>query len=192
MWLTRMNPGAIWGLFYYLICIFDDKLLYCMQVDLNKPRVTEKKGRVINYKEVKDFNKLHPQYNLNKTAIIKIMRTFNENIADETMNNIYGVTLPDYIGAIFINNAGKSNKKSIDYAKSKETGTIVYHRNWETDNNKMRIVYINRTRKTFIKNTGFFTFNPLQKFKKKASAYFRKNWARCVCVNYKASLDIKL
>ena len=29
-----------------------------MEVDLNKPRVTEKKGKVINYKEVKDFNKL--------------------------------------------------------------------------------------------------------------------------------------
>ena len=69
-----------------------------MKVDLNKSRVTEKKGKVINYKEVADFNKKYPGYNLTKADIIKVMRKFNENMADETMNNIYGVLLPENIG----------------------------------------------------------------------------------------------
>jgi hypothetical protein len=192
MWLTRMNPGAIWGLFYYLICIFEDKFLYCMKVDLNKNRITEKKGKVINYKEVKDFNKLHPEYNLKKTDIIKIMRAFNTNMADETMNNIYGIIFPSYIGVLFINNAGKPRKKPIDYAKSKETGQTVYHKNWDTDNNMMRLVYINRTKRTIIKNASFFTFNPLQAFRRKASGYFKKHWARCLTVNYNSTVDIKI
>lgn len=163
-----------------------------MKVDLNKPRVTEKKGKVINYKEVRDFNKLHPSYNLKKSDIIKIMRAFNTNIAEETMINIYGITLPENIGAIFINNAGKPKGKSIDYAKSKEAGKIVYHKNWDTDNNLMRIVYINRTKRTLIKNTSLFTFNPLQQFKRKASTYFKKHWARCLTTSYKSTVDVKL
>ena len=163
-----------------------------MKVDLNKPRVTEKKGKVINYKEVKDFNKLHPKYNLDKSAIIKIMRAFNSNMAEETMINIYGVVLPENIGAVFINNAGKTKSKSIDYAKSKQAGKIVYHKNWDTDNNMMRIVYMNRTKRTLVKNASLFTFNPLQQFRRQASAYFKKNWARCLCVNYNSTVDINI
>jgi hypothetical protein len=163
-----------------------------MKVDLNKPRVTEKKGKVINYKEVKDFNKLHPKYDLNKSAIIKIMRAFNSNMAEETMNNIYGVILPENIGAVFINNAGKPKGKSVDYAKSKLADKLIYHKNWETDNNVMRIVYINRTKRTLVKNANMFTFNPLQQFKRQASSYFKKHWARCLCVNYNSTVDIKI
>lgn len=163
-----------------------------MKVDLNKKRVTEKKGKVINYKEVSQFNKQYPNYNLSKSDIIKIMRAFNTNIIEETMTNIYGVMLPENIGAIYINNAGKPKNKSIDYARSKQAGKIVYHKNWDTDNNLMRIVYINRTRKTMVKNTNLFTFNPLQQFKRKASAYFKKHWARCLRTGYTPTLEIKL
>jgi hypothetical protein len=163
-----------------------------MKVDLNKNRIKEIKGKVITNKEVTQFNKLHPKYNLGKPDIIKIMRAFNNNIAEETMQNIYGVMLPENIGALYINNAGKPKNKSIDYAKSKELGKLVYHKNWETDNNIMRIVYINRTRKTFVKNTNLFSFKPLQQFKRNASAYFRKHWARCLKTGYMPTVEIKL
>lgn len=161
-----------------------------MKVDLHKKRVTEQKGRVIEYKEVKNFNKQYPGYNLKKTDIIKIMRKFNTNMADETMNNIYGVVLPENIGVIFINNAGKPKNKPIDYAKSKTLGQRVYHKNWDTDNNLMRIVFMNKTLRTVVKNTKLFGFNPLQQYKKKASKYFVKNWARCLAVRYNSRLDI--
>lgn len=163
-----------------------------MKVDLNKARITEIKGKVINYKEVSGFNKLHPGYDLSKKDIIKIMRAFNTNIADETMNNIYGVTLPENIGTIFINNAGKPKSKAIDYAKSKSSGKLVYHKNWETDNNLMRIVYINNIRRSLIKNASLFSFNPLQQFKRRASSYFKKHWARCLKANYKPTVDVIL
>lgn len=186
-----MNPGEIQGLFLLLICIFDDKLVYYMKVDLSKPRITEKKGKVINYKEVVAFNKLHPKYNLKKTDIIKIMRAFNNNMVNETMINIYGVILPENIGAFFINNSGKPKNKSIDYAKSKLSDTIVYHKNWDTDNNVMRIIFLNRTKRTMVKNTSLLRFTPLQSFKKSASVYFKKNWPKCLAVNYKSASIIK-
>jgi hypothetical protein len=163
-----------------------------MEVDLNKPRITEKKGKVIDYKEVVAFNKLHPKYKFRKTDIIKIMRAFNSNMAEETMINIYGVTLPENIGVILINNAGRSKKKAVNYAESKKTGIIVYHRNWETDNNIMHIKYVNHTRRTLVRNTTMFAFNPLQEFRKKASVYFKKNWAKCLALNYKSSTDINV
>jgi hypothetical protein len=185
-----MNPGAIWGLFLFIICIFGEKLVYYMKVDLHKSRVTEKKGKVIEYKEVRDFNKQHPDYNLKKTDIIKIMRTFNSNMADETMNNIYGVVLPENIGVIFINNAGKPSRKPIDYAKSKALGQTVYHKNWDTDNNLMRIVFMNKTLRTVVKNTKLFGFNAMQQYKKKAAKYFKKNWSKCLAVKYNSRLVI--
>ncbi len=163
-----------------------------MKVDLNKSRVTEKKGKVINYKEVADFNKKYPGYNLTKADIIKVMRKFNENMADETMNNIYGVLLPENIGCVFINNSGKSKKKPVDYAKSKKQGKVVYHKNWDTDNNMMRITFMNKTLRTMVKHTKLYGFNPLQAFKRKASKYFRKNWSRCLSVNYNSTMDIKV
>lgn len=161
-----------------------------MKVDLNKQRITEKKGKVITYDEVKEFNKLYPNYNLKKSDIIKIMRTFNSNIAKETMVNVYGVVLPNNIGALFINNAGRPKHKPIDYANSKKEGKLVYHKNWETDNNLMRIVYMNKTIRTMVKNTSVMSFNPLQSFRKTASSYFKKNWSRCLKVNYKSTVDI--
>jgi len=163
-----------------------------MKVDLNKKRVTEKKGKVIDYKEVINFNKQNPNYKLKKTDIIKIMRAFNSNLVDETMKNIYGVVLPNNIGAIFINNAGKPKNKPVDYANSKKEGRLVYHKNWETDNNLMRIVYMNKTIKTVVKNTTVMSFNPIQLFKKKASAYFKNNWSKCLSVNYNSTVDIKI
>lgn len=163
-----------------------------MRVDLNKPRVTEKKSKVIDYKEVKDFNNRYPEHNVKKTDIVKIMRAFNSIMTDETMLNIYGVIIPENIGVIFINNAGKPKRKPVDYAKSKELGTIVYHKNWDTDNNIMRIVFMNKTLRTMIRNTKLFTFNPLQAYKRKASAYFKKSWPRCLSVSYNSTIDIKV
>jgi hypothetical protein len=163
-----------------------------MKVDLNKARITEKKGRVITYNEVKEFNKLYPGYNFKKTDLIKIMRAFNSNIAKETMVNVYGVILPYNIGALFINNAGRPKHKPIDYASSKKAGCLVYHKNWETDNNLMRIVYMNKTIRTMVKNTTVMSFNPLQSFKKDASSYFKKNWSKCLKVNYNSTVDIKI
>lgn len=161
-----------------------------MKVDLHKSRVTEKKSKVIAYKEVTRFNKQHPSYGLKQSDIIKIMRAFNSNMADETMNNIYGVVLPENIGVVFINNAGKPKNKPVDYAGSIAAGKIVYHKNWDTDNNLMRIVFMNKTLRTVVKNTKLFGFTPIQQFKKKAAKYFVKNWSRCLSARYNSRLDI--
>ncbi|MEY2701971.1 MAG: hypothetical protein RLY43_604 [Bacteroidota bacterium] len=157
-----------------------------MQIpDLKKPRVTECKGKVIEYAEFKQFKKLHPEYkNITINDLIKIARTFNKNMVAETMVNPYGVVLPENIGVICINNAGKSTKKMVDYQKSKELGVTVHHKNWETDGHIMRIMYSSIPVRNVIKNNNLFSFTPILEFKRAASKYFKKNWQRCVRLNY--------
>lgn len=164
-----------------------------MEVDLKKPRTREERGKIIGYKEFREFEKKHRRHNLKRSDLIKIARKFNEKIAEETMNNIYGVVLPFGIGLIFINNAGNpGKKKAVDYAASKKAGVKVYHRNWETDNNYMRIVYLNRSIRTRVKHNRLYGFNPSLKFRREASKYFKKHWSRCLNLNYKdkARIDI--
>ncbi len=163
-------------------------ILYTMSEVISKTRLTEKKGKVITRKEVKLFNDLFPEYEgsvLNCRDIIDVVRAFNNNIALETTINPYGVILPNRIGIVLINNAGRSKKKPIDFKRTAELGYTVYHKNWDTDNNLMRITYLNNTRKSVVKNVKLFTFNATRTFKEVASAHFRKNWQRCLRLNYK-------
>lgn len=147
--------------------------------DLTKPRITEKKGKVLEYKEVVAFNKKFPEYNgLSQKQMLDVIRGFHKNIIEETMINPHGVTFPENFGTISIVNAGKSKHKQIDYAKSKQYGKTVYHKNWDTDNNMMAIVY-SRNVKNIIKNSGVFRFESLQEYRRKASLYW-KNWQKCV------------
>lgn len=160
--------------------------------DLNRKRITEKKKTVIGNKEVTQFNKQYPEHGrVTKTEIIKAIRKFNENIALETTINQVGVTLPNNIGILFINNMGKSNSLSKDYKLSIETGKDVYHRNWDTDNNKMRIIYMNDGARNNIKHSNLYTFQPIQGFRRMASKYFRKNWQRCLSIKIDSLRTIK-
>lgn len=155
--------------------------------DLKKPRVTEKKGKVITNKEVTVFFKKYPEHKGQPVSIIiDVIRIFNQNISKETMRNVHGVLLPENIGKIVINNAGKPDKKGVDYYESKKQGKLVYHKNWDTDNNVMRITYFNNIT-SYVRYSNMFAFNPLQAFKRSASKYFRKNWARCIVLNYKTN-----
>jgi hypothetical protein len=152
-----------------------------MTPNLNKPRITEIKGKVIEYKELSIFKKKHPEYkDITISKILNVVRKFHENIIDETMLNIYGVLLPENMGWIFLNNVGKPKKKAIDFYNSKLQNKVVYHKNWDTDNNTVRITYLNNTARNTIQNTHLFTFTALQSYKRKAGKHFKKNWQRCL------------
>ena len=149
--------------------------------NLNKSRITEIKGKVIEYKELSVFRKKHPQYkNVTVSKMLNVIRKLHENTIEETMTNIYGVLLPENIGWIFLNNVGKSKKKAVDYYNSKKLNKIVYHKNWDTDNNTVRITYLNNTARNTIQNTHLISFTATQSYKRRAGKYFKKNWQRCL------------
>lgn len=153
--------------------------------NLLKSRVRENKGKVIERKEIRSFNKIYKEHGeISKGQFMEIIKHFNKNITLETTSNIYGVALPENIGQIVINNAGKATKKSIDFKASILAGKTIYYKNWDTDNNMMKIVYYNNIR-NFVKFSKLYAFNPTSCFKKLASAYFKKHWARCLKLNYK-------
>jgi len=157
--------------------------------NLTKPRVREFKGKVITRKDISLFNRKYSEHGvILQSDFIKIIKKFNDNICEETTKNIYGVVLPENIGQIVINNAGKSNKKSVDFNSSIKEGKTVYFKNWDTDNNLMRIVYYNNI-KNFVKYSNLFSFAATGSFRKTASSYFKKHWARCVQLNYKQQIE---
>lgn len=150
-----------------------------MTPNLNKPRITEIKGKVIEYKELSIFRKKYPKYKEKTISnLLTIIRKLHENIVEETMTNIYGVLLPENIGWLFLNNIGKTKKKAIDFNSSKKHNKLMYHKNWDTDNNTLRITYLNNTARNTIQNTHLFSFTATQSFKRKAGKYFSKNWQR--------------
>jgi len=148
-------------------------------------RVREFKGKVIERKEIREFCKMYSEHkDVTKTEFMAIIKHFNKNIALETTKNIYGITLPENIGQIVINNAGRPTKKGIDFNSSIKAGKTVYFKNWDTDNNMMRIVYYNNIR-NFVKHSKLYSFSATACFRKVASSYFKKHWERCVKLNYK-------
>lgn len=149
--------------------------------NISSKRVTENKGKVIEYAEVSQFNKKYPEHpSIRKEDILKVIRMFHSNIVDETMNNIYGVSLPENIGVIKIVNNGATKTRPVDFKTSLEVGKIVRYRNWDTDNNVMSIRYSQVKRGLRIKHSQVYSFVAIRSYKKLASAYFRKNWQRCV------------
>lgn len=157
-----------------------------MNVDLNAKRVTEKKGRIIESKEVIEFNKKYPEHKRQKKEdILKIARCFNNKMIEETQRNIYGVALPQNLGVVSIVNKGISEKRPIDFKASMLAGKIVRHRNWETDNNIMNIRFSLVVKGLQPKFMTIYNFEPMRNFRKSASAYFKKNWQRCVIITKK-------
>jgi len=153
--------------------------------DYKANRIKETKGKIIEYKEVRQFNKKFFEHGeVSKHQILEIIKKFNNNIINEATVNIYGVVLPENIGQILIANAGKSDKKRIDFNSSIKAGCNVYFKNWDTDNNRLRIMYFNNIT-NFVSHSNLFSFAATTSFRKIASTYFKKHWSRCVVINYK-------
>ena len=62
-----------------------------------------------------------------------------------------------------------------DFNNSKKHNKLMYHKNWDTDNNTLRITYLNNTARNTVQNTHLFSFTATQSFKRSAGKYFKKN-----------------
>ncbi len=152
-----------------------------MKVDLNAKRVCEKKTSVFGVKEFKDFLIKFPEHKgLTKKEFTEIIRTFNYEMIEETKRNINGVTFPLNIGVIRIVNKGVMKHRPINYKESLAHGKIIRHRNFETDNNIMGIMYSSVKKGMNIKNGNVYIFSAMKFFRRDASEYFKKNWARVI------------
>ena len=60
-------------------------------------------------------------------------------VDDGMIRNRNGIELPQGLGNLFMATCSPAKSKNIDYAKSLEYGVEAKHKNWDSDNNLMKI-----------------------------------------------------
>jgi len=145
--------------------------------DLNAPRYRKKTHHIINADFYKRFFKKYPKYKEKKnTEIHKVIKTFNEYVCQEVVNNRDGVELPESLGWLFIGTCKNAKKNNVNIGKSIKYGVRVSNKNWETDGNIGKIFYTNWSTKYRFKNREFWRFKACRKFKRSVAKAYPDNW----------------
>ena len=153
--------------------------------NLNAPRFREKKFGVLNKKLYKEFLKKYPEHDgTSYDEFKKIINTFNKNLYEGAIENRNGVELPEGLGYIFIGTCPPSKKrKNLDFKKSIKYGIATVHKNWDSDNNLMKIFFTNSKVKYNLPNKQLWAFNAVRDFKRLASERYREQWAMYIAVD---------
>lgn len=129
------------------------------------------------------FRIKHPGVNISYEQFQLIIETYNGNTWKTAVESRDGAELPEGLGNIFIGACKRPTKRrNPDFKKSAELGTIVVHRNWESNNKLGKIFYSNYASKYRFKGRELWSFQGVRQFKRSTSAEFRKNWNRYVAV----------
>lgn len=148
------------------------------------PRFRGHRMSILTNETLKALKKKYPEYAyLSLTDFRDIIMTFNKNIVEGILENRNGIELPEGLGFIFMGSCPPAKKKNIDYHKSQELGIEVIHRNWDSDNNLLKIFYTNYMSKYPFANKEVWVFKAVKQFRKKASASFKENWPRYIQVD---------
>ena len=145
--------------------------------NLKAPRYRRKVHKLINNDYYNRFFKKHPQYkDKRKTDVYQIIKTFNEYVCQEVINNRDGVELPESLGWLFIGTCASKNKNNIDLAKSMKYGIKVSNKNWKTDGKLAKIFYSNYAPKYKYKHREYWGFEACRNFKRAVSKSYSDNW----------------
>lgn len=152
--------------------------------NLHARRFRPKKTIVINKQMHIDFITKYPAYgHITVTDFKKIIDTFNEELYKGIIGNRDGVELPESLGFIFLGTCKSPKKKNVDIVKSIELGTEVLHKNWESDNNLLKIFYTNHTSKYPLQNKQVWSFKAVKKFRQAASVAYKEDWSRYISID---------
>lgn len=148
------------------------------------PRFRGKRISILCPKTYSEFNKKFPEHKEYKDSKFReIIMLFNKKIADTVIDNRNGVELPDSLGYLFIGTCpSPKTKKNIDFKTSAELGKTVYHKNWDSDNNLMKIFYSNQSTKYPFKNKQVWAFKASKPFRQRASKVYKENWTKYIQV----------
>lgn len=149
------------------------------------PRCREKFTTTLNETTFLAFKKKYPQYkSLTLDEFKVIVRTFNELLINSVIDNRNGIELPEGLGFIFIGTCQTPKKKFImDYGTSNKTGVKTSHKNWESDNNLMKIFYSNYNTKHSFQHKQVWAFRPGKPFRHKASVAYKEQWTKYIPIN---------
>jgi hypothetical protein len=152
--------------------------------DVKAPRFRPEKYNVLSKEFFEKFKKKYPKYkSLDDNNLRKIIKSFNQVIAQAVVDTRDGVQLPEQIGWLFIGTCQQSKKNNIDFAKSVKYGVQVTNKNWETDGKLAKIFFTNYAPKHRIKNREFWGFTACRDFKRNVSKSYPENWNMYVAVD---------
>lgn len=145
--------------------------------DLKAPRYTpQAKNLLDRFAFIRDFKARHPEYAyLTEPEIRKIVKTFNETIVEEVINNRDGVTLPEFCGRIFIGSC-KKNNPNVDYKRSAAANSLVQHRNYESDDYLAKIFYTTYDIKNTYTNHQLYAFKGCRNFTRSVGKTYPEKW----------------
>jgi hypothetical protein len=77
------------------------------------------------------------------TEFVLIINTSNKAIQDKVINNISGFKLPESMGYLAVTRyKPKTGTRSIDWNKTKQTGSLCYHTNFHSNGYRPRILWL--------------------------------------------------
>lgn len=152
--------------------------------DRTAPRYREKIFNPLNKVLYERFLMKFPEYkDLSLLQFKAIVRTFNQKLWQGIIDNRDGVELPEGLGFIFMGSCPASKKKNLDIQKSIEYGIPVTHKNWDSDNQLMKIFYTNQPTKYPLQNKQVWAFKAVREFRSTASAIYRQDWPKYIVVD---------
>lgn len=166
--------------------------------DLHAPRFRPEVFDILNgwrapfYKELKTK---HPELAVYTDVQIKqIIRTFNERIAIEVINNRNGVRLAEGLGIIVTGAckvSEKTAKNNTDQKTSHELGVKVPHQNLHTDKYVFKIKYTNELERYMFPNNKLWCFDAGRDLTRTIAAEFKKEngWQKYIVFTTKQHIS---
>jgi len=148
------------------------------------PRFRERRMSVLTKDTLKKFKKKYPEYgDLSLAQFKEIVKVFNNNITEGVIENRNGIELPEGLGYIFMGTCPTPKKKNVDYNKSIKYGVETTYRNWDSDNNLLKIFYTNYKSKYSFQNKQVWAFKAVKHFRSRASAAYKEDWTKYIRVD---------
>lgn len=152
--------------------------------DLKAPRYTPEALNAMDRSAFfKFFREKYPEYrHLSEPELRRIIKTFNETIVEQVIDNRHGVELPEFVGRLFIGSCPRKKKPNVDYKKTALNDIIVQHRNFESDNYLAKIFYSTYEIKHSYRNHELFAFKACRYFTRSVGRTYPKNWKTYIIV----------
>jgi len=152
--------------------------------NVKAPRFRQKAYSVLNKDFFKAFKeKFGKHKDVTESEIKKIVKKFNEVLAETVIETRDGVQLPEGLGHLFIGSCQSVKGRNIDYGKSSKYGVTVNNKNWETDGKLAKIFYTCSASKYKYTFRECWSFTACRNFKRSVAKTYPENWTIYVSID---------
>lgn len=155
----------------------------CRKPDLTAPRFRPKALHIMKQETFLKFQEKYPDLGLTYEQFEEIVVRYNGNTWLTAVNERDGVELPESMGNVFIGTCKRARvRRNPDFVKSAELGTVVPHRNWETDNKLAKIFYSSNSSRYRFRGRELWSFKGTREFTRTVAKTFPKKWKQYVVI----------